>query len=141
MNNKTAKRSGGEKRGNKYDRDTRGCNLNTHWQAADGNLYCAYCADRIYFVSASAVAVWQDRMNRPGEAPAEVLQQDRIDPTGSYTMGNLVPACRACNASLSDTPASERPNVETLQAMASSYRRGDGAKACTHGGHRPPRKR
>ena len=145
MNNETTKRAGGEKRGNKYDRDRRGCAMHGHWADENGHVYCAYCGDvRLWFVSGSAIAVWQDRMtaytgeSHVGMAPAEVFQQDRIDPTGGYTMGNLAPACRKCNAELSNTPAADRADAEALFAFAATYRRG--SVACTHGGHRRPGK-
>lgn len=59
----------------------------THWTDEDGEVHCAYCG-----------------------TPAARIERDHVIPVaegGGTTAGNVVPACRGCNASKSTYPLSE----------------------------------
>lgn len=83
-------RAGGEKRGNSVDRRRSRANLLA--RHGDGfSCPCSWCGAEL--------------LEAPG-TPAHI-ERDKVDTWGSYTLGNLIPACRRCNLERSDQTFSD----------------------------------
>lgn len=118
-------RQGGEKRGNSADRKRSRENLVRFW--GDGaTVDCVYCGATLRNMSNDEVKAYNAANGRPfGTTPPMHVTRDRIDPNGSYTMQNLVPACFTCNNAATDTPWADRfddpATAEALELRAASY--------------------
>ena len=94
-----ARRAGGEKRGNCYDRERRRRWLVSPAAGFGGNSQTVEC-----FYGCGTVLT------------TRTVTADRIKPGGSYRHANIRPACLTCNQSRSDKPVWRAPSGQLVLA-------------------------
>lgn len=92
-NGKRSRSSSYDPRGNSKDRNRRADKLVTDpkWKGNGKSVPCVHCGKLVY-------------KNPPKDRPDLKLQQDRINPGGSYAYPNVQPSCPDCNNRRSNDP-------------------------------------